>query len=113
MGAAALSLISCCCLSRITPAPSPPTRTKSPKMVAMTLLPPNFFLGWLGVITGGISKLGAAEPASGGNGGGIEVSETGISIGAGGVVGIWVGSLGGVTWEGLRLVSVGLFWSGI
>ena len=78
----------------------------------MTLFPPNFFLGWLGVITGGMSKFGAAEPESeggavpskgelsGGNGGGIEASPE-------------KSETGGVTWEGLRLVSVGLFGSGI
>ena len=115
---AAFSLISCCCLTRINPAPRPPTKTKSPRMVAMTLFPPNFFLGWLGVTTGGISKFGAAEPESdggavpsvgansGGNGGGIEASPAGISIGAGGV-----SETGGVTCVGF--ISVGLFGSGI
>jgi hypothetical protein len=119
VGAAALSLISCCCLTRITPAPRPPTRTKSPRMVAITFLPP--LLGFpAGVTTGGISKLGAAEPdvvsvgtapstgdGSGGKGG---VSVLGISAGGSGIC---VGSLGGFTWAGVELGSMGLFWSGI
>lgn len=45
------------------PAPSPPIRTRMPKIVAITLFPPNFFLGVEGgVIEESISNAGAAEP---------------------------------------------------
>ena len=61
------------------PAPSPPTRTKSPKIVATNLLPPNFFLGG-GVpeIELEISKVGVVPPVS---------PTGGFSAGAGSTIG--------------------------
>ena len=109
LSVAAFSLMSCCWRTKIVPAPSPPTRTRSPRMVAITFFPPNFLGFPTGVTTGGMSKEGAADPAPESDGGGKEASPVGISIGGGATSETGVGFTG----AGLALVSVGLFWSGI
>ncbi len=58
----AFSCIFCLCLTKINPAPSPPSKIKSPSIVAI-VFPPNLLLVGGGVITGGISR-GAVVPAS-------------------------------------------------
>jgi hypothetical protein len=69
---AAFCCRSCGCWVKIIPAPTPPTKRNSPRIVAIIFPPPKVFLGF--GITEEISG-GAAEPVS--KGGGV------ISVAAG------------------------------
>jgi len=62
--ASAFSRTSCLCWVRIIPAPTPPTRRRIPKIVAIILPPPNFFLGVTvaGEMTETFSFAGPADP---------------------------------------------------
>jgi hypothetical protein len=71
---AAFWLKICCCWVKTTPAPTPPTKSTSPKIVAIIFPPPNFFFGV--AITGGKSE-GAAEPDELSAGGVVEVGDGG------------------------------------
>lgn len=62
---AAFWLKSCCCWVSTNPAPTPPTRSRIPKIVAIILPPPNFFFGdpeITGGKLGGAVSVGAADP---------------------------------------------------
>ena len=99
----------------MTPAPNPPTSTKSPNIVAITFLPPNFFFGSPVPPVVEMSKAGAAEPGGAspgcsiiGGAGGRSDPSTGGNCGAsaGGATGS-IGGKGAPTLGGAKGLALG------